>query len=96
MNRIDLEGRKAVVTGGARGIGLATAERMLQSGAEVCLWDMDPAALDAATKRLAGKGSVHAAVVDVAAAVTEAAEAIGQMGRVDILDRKSTRLNSSH
>ncbi|MFZ9633448.1 MAG: SDR family NAD(P)-dependent oxidoreductase, partial [Alphaproteobacteria bacterium] len=49
MNRIDLEGRKAVVTGGARGIGLATAERMLQSGAEVCLWDMDPAALDAAT-----------------------------------------------
>ncbi|MFZ9449345.1 MAG: SDR family NAD(P)-dependent oxidoreductase, partial [Alphaproteobacteria bacterium] len=47
MNRIDLEGRKAVVTGGARGIGLATAERMLQSGAEVCLWDMDPAALDA-------------------------------------------------
>ncbi|MEY4681993.1 MAG: 3-oxoacyl-ACP reductase [Pseudomonadota bacterium] len=88
MNRIDLEGRKAVVTGGARGIGLATAERMLQSGAEVCLWDMDPAALDAATKRLAGKGSVHAAVVDVASAasVTAAAQqAIGQMGRVDIL-----------
>ena len=88
MNRIDLAGRKAVITGGARGIGLAAAERMLQSGAEVSLWDMDPAALDAAAKRLAGIGKVNTSVVDVtsAASVTAAAQsAIGQMGQVDIL-----------
>jgi 3-oxoacyl-[acyl-carrier protein] reductase len=88
MNRIDLAGRKAVITGGARGIGLAAAERMLQSGAEVSLWDMDAAALDAAAKRLAGIGKVNTSVVDVtsAASVTAAAQsAIGQMGQVDIL-----------
>ena len=88
MNKIDLEGRKAVITGGARGIGLAAAERMLASGAEVCLWDADAPALDAAAKRLAGKGSVHTTVVDVSSvpSVTAAAQAaIGQMGQVDIL-----------
>jgi 3-oxoacyl-[acyl-carrier protein] reductase len=61
---------------------------MLQSGAEVSLWDMDAAALDAAAKRLAGIGKVNTSVVDVtsAASVTAAAQsAIGQMGQVDIL-----------
>jgi 3-oxoacyl-[acyl-carrier protein] reductase len=88
MNKIDLAGRKAVITGGARGIGLAAAERMLHSGAEVSLWDMDAAALDAAAKRLAGAGRVHTTVVEVssAASVTAAAQAaIGQMGQIDIL-----------
>jgi len=41
MNQIDLKGRVAVITGGAQGIGYATAERMLQSGASVVLWDID-------------------------------------------------------
>ncbi|MBA3478189.1 MAG: SDR family NAD(P)-dependent oxidoreductase, partial [Lautropia sp.] len=39
MNRIDMEGRFAVITGGAAGIGLATAQRMAESGARVALWD---------------------------------------------------------
>ena len=56
MNRIDLEGRRAVITGGARGIGLATAERMLESGASVVLWDVDGAAIDEALASLADKG----------------------------------------
>jgi 3-oxoacyl-[acyl-carrier protein] reductase len=88
MNRIDLEGRKAIITGGARGIGLAVAERMLASGAEVALWDSDEPALDAAAKRLAGKGSVNVSVVDVSnvASVTAGAQAaIGQMGQIDVL-----------
>jgi len=88
MNKIDLAGRKAVVTGGARGIGLAIAERFMASGAEVSLWDMDAAAMDAAVKRLAPIGKAHMTTVDVtdAKAVTAAANAaIGQMGKVDIL-----------
>ena len=39
MNRIDLSGRVAAITGGARGIGFAVAERFVQSGAKVALWD---------------------------------------------------------
>jgi len=45
MNRIDLQNRTAVVTGGARGNGRAIAERLLDSGTKVSLWDVDPAAL---------------------------------------------------
>lgn len=41
----DLEGRCAVITGGARGIGWATAQRLLRSGARVAIWDIDEAAI---------------------------------------------------
>ena len=88
MNRIDLAGRKAVITGGARCIGLAIAERLMSSGAEVSLWDVDAPALDAAVKHLAPTGKAHTTVVDVtdAKALGVASNAaIGQMGKVDIL-----------
>ncbi len=41
MNRIDLTGKNAVVTGGARGIGYAIARRILESGAACCIWDVN-------------------------------------------------------
>ena len=82
MNRIDLAGRRAVITGGARGIGLAAARRFLDSGAEVVLWDLDRAALDEAAADL-GAGATGAVVeLTDEAAVTEAARAAGE---VDIL-----------
>ena len=40
MNNIDLEGRAAVVTGGADGIGRAITESLLISGARVAMWDI--------------------------------------------------------
>ena len=41
MNKIDLNGRAAVVTGGAQGFGRAITERFVASGARVAIWDFD-------------------------------------------------------
>jgi 3-oxoacyl-[acyl-carrier protein] reductase len=86
MNRIDLAGRRAVVTGGAQGIGRAIAERFLASGAAVSLWDRDGALLDAAARELGG--TVHTVAVDVSGAtdVDRAAAATDSaLGGIDIL-----------
>jgi len=88
MNRIDLDGRRAVVTGGAQGIGLAIAERFLASGAAVSLWDRDRELVETTRANLAVKGDVHAAVLDVTdlAAVERARdETTAAMGKIDIL-----------
>ena len=52
MNQIDLQGRVAVVTGGAQGIGFATCERLLRSGASVVMWDIDSAKINEAKEFL--------------------------------------------
>ena len=86
MNRIDLDGRRAVVTGGAQGIGRAIAERLAASGASVTLWDRDAAELEAAREALGPDGG--AVVVDVAdpgSVERAAAETVGAAGGIDIL-----------
>ena len=65
MNQIDLQSRRAVITGGAQGIGLAIAERFLASGASVCLWDRDEPLVRKTASTLASKGNVEAVVMDV-------------------------------
>ncbi|MFZ2652962.1 MAG: SDR family NAD(P)-dependent oxidoreductase [Burkholderiaceae bacterium] len=88
MNRIDLQGRVAVITGGAQGIGYACAERMLRSGASVVLWDIDAARLASAREALSAIGPTRSAVVeltdehDVAGAT---ARVIAEQRRIDIL-----------
>ncbi|MCY4451958.1 MAG: SDR family NAD(P)-dependent oxidoreductase [Immundisolibacterales bacterium] len=86
MNRIDLEGRRAVVTGGAQGIGLAIAERLLASGAGVTLWDRDPGELEAARTALgSGTGGVVVDVADPESVERAAEETIEAAGCIDIL-----------
>jgi len=88
MNAIDLKGRTAIVTGGARGIGLAAAQKMLASGAAVALWDVDGGALAKATAALGASGRVHSAVVDVTdeASIADGTGAlIRDFGKIDIL-----------
>ena len=63
MNQLDMQGRHAVITGGAAGLGFAIAQRMLASGATVTLWDRDEVALAGAAKAL-GAG-VQTVQVDV-------------------------------
>ena len=65
MNQIDLQGRMAIVTGGARGIGYAIAQRLLQSGASVSLWDRDADALREAAQSLGQFGKVHTTTVQL-------------------------------
>ena len=88
MNRIDLAGRVGIVTGAARGIGYAIAERLLQSDAAVCLWDVDREALTQAVRTLGGHGRVSAETVDVtseADVARSAAATVAQFGKIDLL-----------
>ena len=88
MNAIDLKTRTAVVTGGARGIGFAAAQKLLSSGAAVALWDIDQAALTKAIAALADSGRVYTALVDVTdeTSIGNAVDAlIGATGKIDIL-----------
>jgi 3-oxoacyl-[acyl-carrier protein] reductase len=78
-------GRTAIVTGGASGLGLLTAQRIQQEGGRVSIWDLTDAALENARKTL---GEIHTVRVDVGnhAEVAEAAKASrAALGRVDIL-----------
>jgi NAD(P)-dependent dehydrogenase (short-subunit alcohol dehydrogenase family) len=88
MNTIDLKGRCAIVTGGAQGIGLAIANRLLISGASVSLWDVDEQLLSAAANGLQAQGKLHSCSVDVtdADAVRQAVSATAQaLSRIDLL-----------
>jgi 3-oxoacyl-[acyl-carrier protein] reductase len=88
MNTIDLHGRTAVVTGAAQGIGYGIAQRLLASGAAVCLWDIDAAALAGAVQQLQQHGAVQSVVVDVvdpAAVDTGTRLVVERCGRIDIL-----------
>ena len=86
MNRLDFEGRVAVVTGGATGIGFAVAQRLAASGGRVSLWDRDPTALERAAASLGQRADarqVDVADADGVAAVAQAT--LSALGRVDAL-----------
>ncbi len=88
MNQLDLQNKSAVVTGGARGIGLAVAKRLLASGARVSLWDNDAAALDHAAAALAAGARVQTVTVDItqeAQVAAAAASASAKFGGIDLL-----------
>jgi NAD(P)-dependent dehydrogenase (short-subunit alcohol dehydrogenase family) len=85
MNRIDLAGRVAVITGGARGIGLAVGQRLAKSGAKVALWDVDGKEADVAARRIAGAFAQQVDVTDEAAVARAVAESESRLGPTDIL-----------
>ena len=86
MNQMDFRNRRAVVTGGAAGIGMAVAARLAKSGAVVAIWDRDERALASAQETLGG-GTITLAL-DVAdhLAVERAARATDEaLGGIDVL-----------
>ncbi|HKI73294.1 MAG TPA: SDR family NAD(P)-dependent oxidoreductase [Pseudomonadales bacterium] len=88
MNSLDLEGRVAVITGGARGIGYAVAKRMLDSGAQVSIWDVDSKRLVQAGADLGSLGRVSTTVVELTdeRAIRDAVTAtLDAHGGIDVL-----------
>jgi 3-oxoacyl-[acyl-carrier protein] reductase len=78
-------GRNAIITGGASGLGLSVAQRIVAEGGKVALWDVNAEMLAAAQ---AETGAAHIVVLDVSDndAVEQAArETIAALGHVDIL-----------
>jgi NAD(P)-dependent dehydrogenase (short-subunit alcohol dehydrogenase family) len=87
-NDIHLQNRHAVVTGGARGIGRAVAERLLASGAHVTIWDQDESRARRTAEELSGTGRTHVEAVnvtDIEAVETALAASESVLGPVDIL-----------
>lgn len=88
MINYQLDGKVAVVTGAASGIGLACAHALARSGADVAIWDLDQAASQRAADDVASHGRrTLAAAVDVSdVEAVEAAmnEVVDKLGRVDI------------
>ncbi|QHE85714.1 SDR family NAD(P)-dependent oxidoreductase [Hydrogenophaga sp. BPS33] len=84
-----LNGLTAIVTGGARGIGLAVARDLALQGCRVAIWDIDPDALREAAAQLKATGAdvvpQRVSVTSVEIVEAAVAELVAQTGRVDIL-----------
>ena len=95
MNKIDLKDKVAVVTGGAQGFGLAIVERLLESHAEVIIWDMDEKLLN----NLELKGKIHKIVANVTnyqSVENATKESMSLCGRIDILINNAGIAGPSH
>ena len=86
MNKIDLNGRTAVVTGGAQGFGKAITERFVASGAKVAIWDHDKALADKTAQTIGNAVSAFQVDVTDSAAVEKTRDdTLKAFGKIDIL-----------
>ncbi|MCI4590945.1 SDR family oxidoreductase [Sphingobium sp. BYY-5] len=79
------EGRCAIVTGGASGLGKQVAARIVAEGGKVALWDLNPEALAATAQDIGATHVVALDVSDQAAVVAAAKESAAALGKIDVL-----------
>jgi 3-oxoacyl-[acyl-carrier protein] reductase len=87
VNKIDLLGRNAVVTGGAQGIGLAVAKRLAQSGAKISIWDRDRLLMQDIENEFDAGVSIHKVEVELTdpdSVADSARKTAIEMGSIDI------------
>ncbi|ORL73896.1 SDR family NAD(P)-dependent oxidoreductase [Prescottella equi] len=90
-----LEGRRALVTGGASGIGRAIAESYVDAGARVVIADRDLTAAEDAARAMAADGAVAVDVADEESVEDAYAAAVGAIGAVDVLVNSAGILEES-
>jgi 2-dehydro-3-deoxy-L-rhamnonate dehydrogenase (NAD+) len=79
-------GRHAIITGGASGVGLTTAQRIVAEGGRVTLWDRNAQALTVAQESLGARcNTVQVDVADGSAVEDAAARSVAVTGKIDIL-----------
>ena len=78
-------GRRAVVTGGAAGIGAATSKRIADEGGQVMLWDIDPDAIAKLSSEAASISGIALDLVDPEAVEAAAQKTKADLGGIDIL-----------
>lgn len=90
---LQLEGAKAVISGGSQGIGLAVAKALLSEGAEVCIAARREEVVNEAVKELTAMGTAHGQICDVSdydATVKWMQQAGETMGGIDIVVHNAT------
>jgi 3-oxoacyl-[acyl-carrier protein] reductase len=85
VNKLDLQDRIAIVTGGSGGIGLAIAQRLVASGAKVVLWDINADAVRAVGAKVGAALVSRVDVTDQQSVAAAAREANDKLGGIDIL-----------
>jgi 3-oxoacyl-[acyl-carrier protein] reductase len=88
MTGLRFENRTAIITGGARGIGLAIAQRLELEGARVSLWEIDPSAVEEAQSTFINPEKIHSCTVNVGDPDSVAAagkKTIEELSKVDIM-----------
>ena len=85
MNKFNLSGRTAIITGGAQGFGLAMTERFLSSGAKVIIWDIDKNVVENSVAKL-NNPNLSSSIIDVTnfEQVSNEIEKITQSNKIDI------------
>jgi len=85
MNKMDIAGQIAVITGGSGDVGRATAARMIRDGAIVYAMDRNPEALEAAAEALPGLRTIVVDLLDETATDVAFKQVVAEAGRLDIL-----------